>query len=317
MTQDPTTFEEFMRRALYDPEKGYYSRQITGVGKRGDFTTAPMLGAGLARTIAAWATRALRETKARHLIEIGPGEGTLAAAMWRHLPLTLRLRTRLHLVETSTPLAEKQRTLLGKRATWHRDPAAAMRACGGRAVIYSNELVDAFPVRRFQKTTSGWQEIGVLTDSAGHIREILLESPTLPQSSGFSDHHPVGQCIEVHESYKRWLESWLPHWHAGRMLTIDYGATHDTLYHRQPGGTLRAYLMQQRLTGPEIYANVGRQDLTADVNFTDLDSWAKPWVAHSRTVALRDFLIAQNIDDPLLRDPHGPGTAFLCLEQSR
>ena len=55
----PIAFEEFMRRALYDPVRGYYSRRITGVGKRGDFTTAPMLSEAPARAIAAWAARAM------------------------------------------------------------------------------------------------------------------------------------------------------------------------------------------------------------------------------------------------------------------
>ena len=56
MTREtPQPFEEFMRRALYDPERGYYARRITGVGRRGDFTTAPMLSAAPAKAIAAWA----------------------------------------------------------------------------------------------------------------------------------------------------------------------------------------------------------------------------------------------------------------------
>src|SRR6478609_2354584 len=100
------TFEQFMARALHDPEHGYYARRIHAVGRRGDFTTAPMLSDAPARAIAAWAVRAMRETGCRDLIEIGPGEGTLAAAVLKHLPWHVRWQTRLHLVETSTPLAE-------------------------------------------------------------------------------------------------------------------------------------------------------------------------------------------------------------------
>ena len=37
-----------MERALYDPQKGYYSRRIETVGGRGDFTTAPMISDHLA-----------------------------------------------------------------------------------------------------------------------------------------------------------------------------------------------------------------------------------------------------------------------------
>ena len=144
----PISFERFMARALHDPETGYYARRIHSVGRRGDFTTAPMLSDAPARAIAAWAAEALRETGCRNLIEIGPGEGKLAAAVLKHLPWRVRWKTRLHLVETSAPLTDRQRQLLGKRATWHRSMIDALKACDGGAVIYSNELVDAFPVRR-------------------------------------------------------------------------------------------------------------------------------------------------------------------------
>jgi SAM-dependent MidA family methyltransferase len=281
------TFEEFMAEALHHPQRGYYARRITGVGARGDFTTAPMLSAAPARAIARWAQRAMRETGSRHLIEIGPGEGTLAAGVIAHLPWLVRLRTQLHLVETSAPLAERQRKLLGKRATWHQTPRDALAACGGNAVIYSNELVDAFPVRRFQKTTLGWQEMAVTLQP---LSESLLPPAPLPDSSGFSDHYPLGQSIEVHDSYQRFLADWLPLWKSGKMLTIDYGADCQTLYHRRPRGTVRAYLLQQRLEGAEIYQNIGRQDLTADVNFTDLQDWSSPWVTSQRLMDFRDFL---------------------------
>src|SRR6187431_2187292 len=90
----PIPFEKFMADALHDPQHGYYARRITGVGRRGDFTTAPMLSDSPARAIAAWAARALRETGCRNLIEIGPGEGRLAAGVLKHLPWHVRWKTR-------------------------------------------------------------------------------------------------------------------------------------------------------------------------------------------------------------------------------
>ena len=57
------------------------------------------------------------------------------------------------------------------------------------------------------------------------------------------------------------------------MLTIDYGETMPALYQRRPAGTLRGYAHHQRLAGSEIYQAPGRLDLTADVNFSDLEKW--------------------------------------------
>lgn len=308
-----------MDRALHDPEHGYYARRITGVGQRGDFTTAPMLSAAPARAIATWARRAMHETGCHNLIEIGPGEGTLAAAVLKSLPWHLRWRTRLHLVETSAPLAERQRKLLGKRATWHRSMEDALAACGGDAVIYSNELVDAFPVRRFQKTTAGWQEMAVHFDQQRGAHESLLPPALLPDSSAFLEPHALGQCIEVHDSYRRYLSAWLPAWRSGRILTIDYGATAEKLYHRQPRGSVRAYLLQHRLDGHAIYDNVGRQDITADVNFSDLQNWSRPWVGEQKLTSFGEFLKGSlNVQKPLdlaLIENQGAGGAFWVLDQ--
>ena len=306
----PIPFEQFMARALHDPVHGYYARRITAVGRRGDFTTAPMLSETPARAIAKWAARALHETRCRDLIEIGPGEGTLAAVVLKNLPLGLRWKTRLHLVETSRPLAARQRDLLGHRATWHLTMGQALAACGGNAVIYSNELVDAFPVRRFQKTALGWQELAVRIDALKHAHESLLPPAELPDSTAFLDSHPPGQWVEVHESYHRELAAWMPGWHSGRLLTIDYGSEIQDLYHRRPRGTVRGYLHQQRLEGPAIYANPGRQDLTADVNFTDLRKWSQPWVSGQRLETFGEFLGTSSA----LREA---GDAFLVLDQQR
>ncbi len=303
-----------MAHALYDPEHGYYARQITGIGRNGDFTTAPMLSAAPARAIAHWASQAMAENCCQNLIEIGPGNGVLAAQILKYLPWKLRWRTQLHLVETSAPLAARQRKLLGKRATWHRNTRDALAACGGNAVIFSNELVDAFPVRRFQKTALGWQELAIEFDQSKRVLESLLAPAPLPDSSSFLIAHPLGQWIEVHDSYHHYLTEWLPSWKSGKILTIDYGGNAEHLYHRRPYGTLRAYLLQQRLEGSAIYGNPGRQDLTADVNFTDLQNWSRPWLYEQKITSFGEFLDGA-LDDHDLVDPHGAGTAFLVLDQ--
>jgi SAM-dependent MidA family methyltransferase len=283
------TFERFMERALHDPARGYYARNIRNIGARGDFTTAPQLSETPAKAIAAWVARALRETKTRNLIEVGPGLGTLSRQVIRNLPLHLRLRTGFHLVESSPTLANHQKELFGKKVRHHTTVLDALEACSGEAVIFSNELVDAFPVRLFKKTENSWREVA-LDHTKGYAVETLLPPATLPPSSVFSGDYATGQTVEVHDSYRRWLESWLPFWKKGKMLTIDYGDTAEKLYVRRPHGTLRAYLLHQRLEGSAIYGNPGLQDITADVNFTDLAEWALSWLDSSPVSNFAEFL---------------------------
>ena len=56
------------------------------------------------------------------------------------------------------------------------------------------------------------------------------------------------------------------------MLTIDYGDLAPDLYAGRPLGTLRAYWKHRRMDGLQVFARFGLQDLTADVNFSDLIS---------------------------------------------
>jgi SAM-dependent MidA family methyltransferase len=286
------TIGQFMARALHDPVRGYYARNIRGIGARGDFTTAPQLSEAPANAIAAWIARTLRESKTRHVIEIGPGLGTLTAQVIRKLPFAIRFRTRFHLVESSPALAEHQKALFGKKVTHHTSILDALQSCCGAAVIFSNELVDAFPARVFRKTSGAWREVALNASN----QEILLPAAQLPPSSIFQIPFNENQTVEVHDAYRLWLESWLPHWTRGEMLTIDYGDIAEQLYHQRPHGTLRAYLLHQRLHGSAVFENCGLQDITADVNFTDLAAWSHPWLASSPSNPFADFI--RNFAEP-------------------
>jgi len=279
------TFEAFMQRALHDPEAGYYARKIRSIGKGGDFTTAPQLSESPSKAIAAWITQALRETKIRHVIEIGPGLGTLSHQVISHLSPLTRLRTKFHLVESSPALSAQQKSLLGRKVTQHRTIFEALGACLGEAIIFSNELIDAFPVRIFKKTKEDWQEL-----SLEEGKEIFRSVTQLPKSCIFQQELPLGQRIEVHDSYRIWLESWLPLWNRGKMLSIDYGDTSEKLYQRRPKGSVRAYWFHQMLVGDEIYLRPGHQDITADVNFTDITEWSQPWLESAALENFGDFI---------------------------
>jgi SAM-dependent MidA family methyltransferase len=317
-------FRRFMEAALYDPEFGYYTRQIKTVGVRGDFSTSATLSPLLGRGIAAWIRRmaAGPAEGIRHLIEIGPGTGQLHAAVRQALGWKGRWHWRSHLVERSPNLRAEQERLLGRagrRLQWHSDPAEALAAAEGKALIFSNELVDAFPVTLLQKHDGIWQEVWLEVAESGAVMETLRPG-AVPETSVQAGNFPDGQRVEVHESWRAWMEAWRPHWTAGTMLTIDYGDTADKVYYRRPEGTVRGYQNHQRFEGLSLYRSMGQCDLTADVNFTDLMRWGES--RGLRTVnLLSQALFLQDLERPgcmteaRLADPSGAGGAFLCLEQ--
>jgi len=278
-------FHRYMQDALYHPDFGYYAANIREVGRRGDFATWPTLHPSLARAVAAWIG------KARDVIEVGAGNGEMARAILECVGWFGRRRLRYHIVEASPTLRNAQASRLrGSGVRWHEDVAAALRETGGCAHIFSNELVDAFPCRVFERGEYGWHELALRVEDA-RIAEVLLSVTTLPDSSLFAESAKQGSRVEVHDSYRSWLAMWAGGWRSGSLLTIDYGGTMPALTHRRPRGSLRAYAHHQRLCGQDVYGGFGKRDITADVNFSDLDAWGRSlgWDTQ-RLTTLREWL---------------------------
>lgn len=277
-------FERFMSEALYHPHFGYYSNHIKDVGRAGDFSTSATLGDALGAAIASWITRRAEELAWKHIpvIEIGAGNGSLAQSVLKHLPWRTRWRTDYMIHETSPILREKQkRSLRWKGVRWIDSLSLTLDQLQGRTLIFSNELVDAFPCRLFVRAEKSWEELGLRIEQDGSLREMVLDRTYAKDSFSSPDHlfphlpAPVGQRIERHDSYHAWMREWALHWHSGSMLTIDYGDTAEKLYERRQEGSLRAYWKHNRYTGRDLYARFGKQDLTADINFSDLISWGE------------------------------------------
>ncbi|MBV9657149.1 MAG: SAM-dependent methyltransferase [Verrucomicrobia bacterium] len=345
--------ETFMREALYHPRWGYYAgaeRQTPRVGRTGDFSTAATLHPALGQAVAAWAWAHRREVMhpgsgVWHVIELGGGNGQLAAAFLEKFGWWRRRKLRYGIVEISPSLRQEQQTRLARwqttgTASWHDDIGAALAAANGRALVFSNEFVDAFPcvqLVRDRAAPRGWHEVR-LRWPEGATAPILLASVDLDArlaDCGFFDECAMaafadGQHVEVHRAYREWLtDALLPRWRAGRLLTIDYGDELPALYHRRPRGTLRAYARHLRFDpgDPAIFTRPGQQDLTADVNFSDLRRWGRALGLREATGPLLDqraFLLRWLPQPPVadaigqfLLDPAGAGGAIKVLEQIR
>src|SRR5438094_8248795 len=86
----PVTFAQFMEWALYHPKYGYYSVG-PNIGPRGDFTTSPEASSAFGRLLATHAMdidTLLDHPATFHLIECGPGRGTLAGDLLDALSLS-------------------------------------------------------------------------------------------------------------------------------------------------------------------------------------------------------------------------------------
>ncbi len=299
------SFEEFMEAALFDPQSGYYSQNIRAVGRRGDFTTSPMLehGLQLPAAIAAWLCKVIGDDGLPwNIIELGGGDGSMADAVLSDLGWWKRQRVRYHIVDVSEPLVclQKQKLRRYRSVHWHADIQSALDACDGKAAIFSNEFVDAFPatILRYDRQSDQWRKAHLVVggDNSVQFEFSSLPREELPDSSVLHSDAPWpdGQIVEIHDSYQRWLESWIDDFKNGHFLTIDYGDRCPHLYYRRPNGTLRGFFHHIR---SEFYAGVvtrmGHQDITADVNFTDIANWGESVGLHTIHLETQDAFVRE------------------------
>lgn len=293
----PITFARFMDLALYDPEFGYYMREPEAgaqgqgpdqcpmeqrIGWSGDFYTSsdvhPILARSLARQV-----RQIDDLLGRPdpftLVEMGPGKGLMARDFLAACAMgddALFRRLRYVLVERSPAMRAAQRTHLApwaERVLWldSLDEVGAGKLVGA---ILSNELLDAFPVHRIRVQQGRPTE--VLVDFQGGRFVERLEELTTPELSRYLERVTSlgvslseGQTAEINLEAGCWMQDVARALGRGLVLTIDYGHTAQDLYGpERRRGTLLCY-HQQRLS-EDPYTRVGRQDMTAHVDFSTL-----------------------------------------------
>jgi len=341
-------FSRYMELALYHPLWGYYTRERPKVGKAGDFYTSaavhPVFAETLADVVAVMCTNA--GLKHPVLVEIGGGTGTLCRFLLealenRHAELYERIRVLM--IETSQYHRQRQQELLAGLdvdITWYATLAEAAKDGPIEGVILSNEWLDAFPVHIARKDQRGWQELWVKWEADGFAEEFGEMTEELAvHLERMGAEVPCGVRIEVNTEMEEAARDIARLLGKGFVITIDYGDLQEELYHpSRKDGTLMCYYRHQANRNP--YERVGRQDITAHVNFSAWMEWGEK--AGLRTCAYMrqdQFLIrngllqkavAHDDRDPFrseamkrnraivhLVDPSGLGGRFRVLVQSR
>jgi len=274
-------FAEFMDLALYHPPHGYYHSGWERIGPWGDYYTSsnmhPIFGELIARQIhEMW--EILGSPASFSIVEMGGGRGTLCADILKycqeHLPKFFDALTYI-LVEKSRPFRKEQEHFLTgftrtPKIEWQEPDDFLNGEEGITGCILSNELVDAFPVHVVLKE-GRLKEIYVVPASGGFAESLgPLSTPFLEEYfDRFGKRLQEGQRAEVNLKALEWIEAVGRILEEGFVLTIDYGYEADELYHpSRRSGTILCYYRHTASCDP--YARIGRQDITAHVNFTAL-----------------------------------------------
>ena len=272
------SFARFMELALYCPETGYYERQKDNVGRAGDFitsvSTGSLFGELLAFQFAEWLEKLRMVDGGWRIVEAGAHDGKLAADILNWLQAQrpkLFSEIEYWILEPSLHRQTWQKQTLGKfepRVRWFSGFSdATMQRCNG--VIFSNELLDAFPVRRlgWDARAKNWFEWGVAFAGGKLVWAKILNAQSAICNPQLEAVLPDNYSIEISPAAENWWRTAAGVLAHGKLLTIDYGFTADEQFSpSRPNGTLRAY-HRHHVTG-DLLAHPGEQDLTAHVNFS-------------------------------------------------
>ncbi|HEX2768998.1 MAG TPA: SAM-dependent methyltransferase [Geobacteraceae bacterium] len=276
------TFADYMRACLYEPGLGYYTSPGRKVGAAGDFYTSinvhRLFGRLIAREIGRmWET--MGAPPQFDIAEVGAGNGRLARDILDTIaeinsPLYGSLTYRL--IEAEPSLHEIQRDMLGShggKAAWNAPADMGNGRLSFSGCLLSNELIDSFPVHLVEMTRGGLMEIYVT--AAGDAFAETLDLPSTPELEEYLKHLGIelfaGQRAEINLEATRWLADVARSLARGFVMTIDYGYPAAELYAPlRKNGTLLCYYRHRVEENP--YIRVGRQDMTAHVDFTTLIS---------------------------------------------
>ena len=256
-TGGPIPVSTYMQLALHDSAQGYYATR-PGLGT--DFITAPEVSQVFGELIGLWVVnewRAMGAPDSFHLVEIGPGRGTLMADALRLAYVAggreFADAAKLTLVEPSPELRKVQAERLSDYTPSFADTLGNVPA--GPMILVANEYLDCLPARQFRKAEDQWRECVVGLDADGALAfGLAADEQRAPDGTA-----ETSEAVEVQIGFDLLIADLLTRPAPMRALFIDYGPADAS-----PGDSLRAFSQGEQVSP---LARPGETDLTVDVDF--------------------------------------------------
>jgi len=272
----PITFREWMRTALYDEAEGYYRKTHQIWGGEGDYRTSPersyLFAATFARYFASLYS-ALGDPASFTLVEIGGGAGHFTFGVLETLQtyfpqVFAATRYVFDEVSESAQTAARQRLI----AFADRVEFASIEDLEiDPGIVFTNELLDAFPIHRVTVIDGKLCEFFVTLGIDEHF-EWMIGPPSTTRLAEYLKQHDIclraGQIAEISLDTEEWLAKIAAKLRRGFMITVDYGADAAELYSsgERQYGTLRSF--HQHAFVENVLAAPGDNDLTSTINWT-------------------------------------------------
>src|SRR5262245_39403349 len=309
--EGPITFCEWMQSALYDEPDGYYCRtDLVHQGRAGDYRTAPETSPLFAATFVRYFTKSyldLGEPRRWTIVEVGGGTGEFARQ------ILTRLQTDFPRIFEATryvldEVSPDARAIAASKLEQFSDQISFRRLSEIKeprepAIIFSNELIDAFPVHRVIGRNGKLKLLCVgLSETSDFV---WVECDLHGDVSEYCDRIGLrlheGQIFEVNLEAERFIARAAALIERGLLITVDYGASRDELLNdpNRFAGTLRAFRRHQMVNN--VLADPGTQDLTTTIDWTWMQECGVSYgFENLRLERLDRFLLSEGLLEALL-----------------
>ena len=263
----PISFAEYMSLCLYHPEHGYYGAGAKRTGWQGDFVTSPELGPAFGRL---WAKgfeqiwEACSRSDTFDVVEVGPGEGSFAAAVLSSASGTFSESLRYTLVERAPAVEARQRARLRsfEKVRWSKSLRAVPAVTAG--CVFANEILDNVPVHLVR--SSGGEVVEVLV-GVREGRLVFTTGPLRPDLRAYLSRRPAldeGQVTEVAPEVESLVAEAASIVKLGAVIFIDYGYEDNAHRPSRRGGVV-AYSSSG--VDEDVLERPGEKDLTVHVDW--------------------------------------------------
>lgn len=268
------TYADYMNFVLYDPEVGYYMKDKKKLGRDGDFYTSSGVHAVFGRAFAHFFLDIIeKEGLPATICEFGGGDGRFAKAVLDEWKLITKDKPLDYtIIETSPFHRQEQSKLLSENIGFRQfaslEDLQKSETNQFEGIIFSNELLDAFPVHVVEKLEDNIVEVFVSVDEKENLierKEICTNDKVLNWLTTYGPSLIEGQRIEVPIYMNSWMNSINDFLKRGFLITIDYGFTkEDWAMPQRKDGSLRGYFKHQMINNP--LENPTDMDLTTHIH---------------------------------------------------
>ncbi|GAA0482355.1 SAM-dependent methyltransferase [Salinibacillus aidingensis] len=271
-------YDTYIELALYHNKYGYYQKNVRMLGKEGDFYTANHVGGIFSELMATIFIKAARQLKLPlQIMELGGGDGRFFLQLMDAFR-EMGLKPDKYVFVEHNPYVRKQleRKVPADVNVDVYESLEHYMEQGDRftGFIFSNEFLDAQPVRVVVNRGKGLKEVMVAVNDKGELTEIEMPCSTnlinwlekwnlLPLKNDQRIEVPVYMDTITSLINQSFIK--------GLIFTFDYGYTNEErLHYYRRKGSLRGYMQHRMVNNPLLHP--GDMDITHHVPW---DTWIK------------------------------------------